>query len=147
MEELMFFECKMCGNTVEMIVDSGMPMECCGEQMTEIISHTHEMGSEKHLPEVKMGKNYVEVEVGTIPHPMSDSHYIEWIILQTNNGVYRHNLIPGEQAKATFYLSAADKPIAVYSYCNIHGLWKTSLSEKPVSRIVHVEDDEVCSNC
>ena len=119
-----FYICKRCGNIIEMVKPSGVPVVCCGEPMTELVPGTVEAAVEKHIPvyEVKDGK--VSVTVGSVEHPMAPEHYIEWISLQTKQGFQRKSLKPGDAPKACFSLCAGDEVVAVYAYCNLHGLWK-----------------------
>jgi len=121
-----FYKCKHCGNFVGTINDSGVRMVCCGEEMEEIVANTTEASTEKHLPVVSIVGNTVLVEVGSVAHPMEEKHYIQWIYLQTKHGGQRKCLAPGEEPKAVFALDN-DEVIAVYEYCNIHGLWKTEI--------------------
>jgi len=86
-----------------------------------------EASGEKHIPAVKVGEASVEVNVGSVDHPMVDVHWIEWVQLVTNKGSYRKWLNPGEAPNVTFLLGE-EKPLAVYAYCNLHGLWKTELN-------------------
>jgi len=125
-EDQKFFKCKHCGNFVGTIYNSGVRMVCCGEEMEEIIANTTEASTEKHLPVVSIVGNTVMVEVGSVTHPMEEKHYIQWIYLQTKNGGQRKCLSPGDEPKAVFALDN-DEVIAVYEYCNIHGLWKTEI--------------------
>ena len=119
-----FYICKRCGNIIEMVKPSGVPVVCCGEPMTELVPGTEEASVEKHIPvyEVKDGK--VSVTVGSVEHPMAPEHYIEWISLQTKQGFQRKALKPGDAPKACFSLCEGDEVVAVYAYCNLHGLWK-----------------------
>ena len=119
-----FYICKRCGNIIEMVKPSGVPVVCCGEPMTELVPGTVEAAVEKHIPvyEVKDGK--VSVTVGSVEHPMAPEHYIEWISLQTKQGFQRKPLKPGDAPKACFSLCDGDEVVAVYAYCNLHGLWK-----------------------
>ena len=119
-----FYICKRCGNIVEMVKPSGVPVICCGEPMTELVPGTVEAAVEKHIPvyDVKGGK--VSVTVGSVEHPMAPEHYIEWISLQTKQGFQRKALKPGDAPKACFSLCEGDQVEAVYAYCNLHGLWK-----------------------
>lgn len=119
-----FYICKRCGNIIEMVKPSGVPVVCCGEPMTELVPGTVEAAVEKHIPvyEVKDGK--VSVTVGSVEHPMAPEHYIEWISLQTKQGFQRKALKPGDAPKACFSLCEGDEVVAVYAYCNLHGLWK-----------------------
>ena len=119
-----FFKCDICGNFVEMIKESGAPMTCCGQKMTELIPGTSDGALEKHVPVCSINENSVEVKVGKVNHPMMDTHYIEWIVLETNKGVYRKSLQPGDEPKAEFCLTNGETVINVYAYCNLHGLWK-----------------------
>lgn len=120
-----FYYCKTCKNIVHFIKDSGVPLICCGKIMDEIVPNS--IGApEKHLPIIKQSENHVTVEVGSLPHPMIDVHYIEWVILETQRGFQFEQLKPGDAPKAEFLLNPLDKAVTAYSYCNIHGLWKSN---------------------
>lgn len=121
---LKFYKCETCGNIVEMIKASGAPVSCCGKNMTEVIPGTSDGAAEKHVPVYSVAGNVVDVAVGTVEHPMLDVHYIEWIVVETNKGVHRINLKPNEAPKAKMLLADGEHVIAVYAYCNLHGLWK-----------------------
>lgn len=122
--EQKFFECKVCGNIVAAVKESGAPLMCCGQKMERIEAGTVEASKEKHIPVIKREANVVEVEVGSVEHPMIDVHYIEWISVQTNLGNQRKVLSPNEAPKAKFVLLDGEVIEAVYAYCNLHGLWK-----------------------
>lgn len=124
MNTLKFFRCNHCGNQVEMIHSAGVPVVCCGEPMQELVANTQEGAVEKHIPVVEREGDLVKVMVGSVEHPMAEEHYIQWIVLHTDGGVYRKPLAPGQAPKAEFALNG-ETPIAVYAYCNLHGLWKT----------------------
>lgn len=126
MQEPKFFICKHCGNLVGMLHNSGVPMICCGEEMERIKPNTQDAAREKHLPCVEIDGSKITVQVGTVDHPMTEEHYITWVYLDTLRGGQRKALQPGEVPLATFALSD-DLPVAVYAYCNLHGLWKTAL--------------------
>ena len=66
----------------------------------------------------------MNVVVGEVSHPMLEEHFIEWITLNTNKGVYRKELNPGDEPKAEFCLTEGEAVEEVYAYCNLHGLWK-----------------------
>ncbi len=121
-----FYQCKVCGNLVEMINDSGAVPVCCGQEMTELTVNTVEASVEKHLPVVSHTENTVLVSVGSAAHPMLEEHYIVWIYLHTEKGSQIKYLNPGEDPKAVFTLED-DKPVSAYAYCNLHGLWKTDI--------------------
>lgn len=125
-KEQLYYKCKHCGNFMAAMNDSGLPMVCCGDVMEHVIANTTEASNEKHLPIVSIVGNTVLVEVGSVPHPMEEKHYIQWIYLQTKQGGQRKYLSPGDESKAVFALDH-DEVIAVYEYCNIHGLWKIDI--------------------
>ena len=122
--EQKFLECKKCGNIVAAVKESGVSVMCCGEKMQQIIPGTVEASVEKHIPVYTVKENIVEVEVGSVEHPMQDVHYIEWISIQTKQGNQRKTLKPGDAPKTLFALVPGDEVVAVYAYCNLHGLWK-----------------------
>ena len=98
----------------------------CGKPMEELVPNTVEASSEKHLPAVTVEDGAINVNVGSVDHPMADEHYIEWVYVETENGGQRKYLKPGEEPNVTFSLGD-DKAVAVYAYCNLHGLWKTEV--------------------
>ena len=117
-------KCAICGNIITHVKKSGVPVMCCGRKMEELVPGTSDGAAEKHVPVMKQDGNKVVVEIGSVEHPMVDAHYIEWIILETEKGVQRRNLNPGEAPKAEFILAEDDKVVAAYAYCNLHGFWK-----------------------
>ncbi len=124
MSEPKFFICRHCGNIIAMVQDSGAPVSCCGEKMTELIAGTTDGAREKHVPVYTVKDGVVDVVVGDVEHPMLEKHYIQWIAIQTKQGMQRKVLAPGEAPKASFALTPDDELISVYEYCNLHGLWK-----------------------
>ena len=121
-----FYVCERCGNIVEKIKDSGVTPHCCGQKMTELVAGTVEASREKHIPVVNVSEGAVEVLVGSVLHPMAEEHNISWIYLETDKGGQRRDLKPSEEPRAVFALNG-EKPLAVYAYCNLHGLWKTEI--------------------
>jgi len=111
---------------VGLIEDKGVPLICCGEQMEELIPNTVDAATEKHVPMVTKTETGIAVQVGSVPHPMEEAHYIEFIYVQTEHGGQRKALKPGMEPKHDFCF-INDKPTAVFEYCNLHGLWKTEL--------------------
>lgn len=122
-----FFRCQHCGNIITKLFDSGVPVVCCGENMTEMTANTSDGATEKHVPEVKVDGNKVEVTIGSVLHPMLAEHHIAWIYLQTSNGGQIACLEVGKDPIATFALHDGDKAIAAFEYCNLHGLWKADI--------------------
>ena len=110
-----------------MVNDAGVNPVCCGQKMTELVPNTVEASGEKHIPAVTVKDGVVTVNVGSVDHPMVDAHYIEWVFIKTENGGQRKYLNPGVVPNVTFHLGD-DKAVAVYAYCNLHGLWITELN-------------------
>jgi len=121
-----FFICEHCGNMVGLIQDHNAPLVCCGDKMKELVPNTVEASQEKHLPAVTVTGNSLSVQVGSVPHPMEEAHSITFVYVETEHGGQRKCLKVGDAPALTFSFSE-DKPIAVYAYCNLHGLWKTEL--------------------
>lgn len=120
-----FYICKNCGNTVIKIKDENNKLQCCKEEMTELKAGQIEAATEKHIPIVQIEAEQIIVKVEEIEHPMEEKHYIEWILLEMNDGFIMKKLKPGMEPKIIF--ETKEKPIAVYAYCNLHGLWKNTL--------------------
>ena len=112
--KLEFFKCAHCGNVAVKLFDQGAPLSCCGEAMQLLRAGETDGAAEKHVPVVTAGET-IHVEVGSVSHPMLEAHYITMIVLETSKGFQVKHLQPGEE------------PVAVYEYCNLHGLWKTEL--------------------
>ena len=121
--EQKYYICEHCGNIITKIKDTGVTVVCCGQKMTELIPGTTDGALEKHVPVYEVKDNKVYVTVGSVEHPMLQQHYIEWISIQTNKGMQRKVLSPGQVPKVTFALCEDEKLEAVYEYCNLHGLW------------------------
>ena len=120
-----FYKCNHCGNVIEKVVDSKVPVVCCGEKMVELIPNTVDASNEKHVPVVtRLDDCRIKVEVGSVPHPMTPEHHIAFVYVETENGGIRINLKNKPEAVVCV---CTEKPIAVYEYCNLHGLWKTEL--------------------
>lgn len=127
MIDVKFFKCVHCGNIVEMVQDSGVPLVCCGEKMKELTANMVDASTEKHVPVVNVEGNKVKVKVGEVTHPMTEEHHIVWIYLQTEQGRQRKYLDVDGAPEAEFALTDGDKPVAAYEYCNLHGLWKADI--------------------
>lgn len=123
-----FYRCNHCGNILASIKDSGVVPVCCGSPMTELIPDSVDAAFEKHVPVIEVTDSVVEVYVGEVAHPMIEAHYIEWIALETNQGLSIKHLQPDdEQTSNTFALAEFERPVCAYAYCNLHGLWKKSV--------------------
>lgn len=119
-----YFVCENCGNIVEYMKESGVPVMCCGMRMTALVPGSSDGAQEKHVPVVTVSGNKVLVEIGEVEHPMVEEHYIQWITIETAKGSQRVKLSPADKPRAEFFLADGDELIAAYEYCNIHGLWK-----------------------
>ena len=116
------YKCSVCGNIVELVYAGGGELVCCGEAMHLMQEKKEDTGQEKHLPVVEREGGRVTVKVGSIPHPMEEDHYIEWIQVLAGGKAYREFLKPGSRPEAVFEL--ASEGIAAREYCSVHGLWK-----------------------
>ncbi len=121
-----FLRCDHCGNLVGVINDAGVPMMCCGQKMTELVPNTTDAANEKHVPVVTAEGDVLKAVVGSVEHPMEEAHYIQWIFVETDKGGHKRTFKPGEKPEAVFNLQG-EKPVAVYEYCNLHGLWKAEV--------------------
>jgi len=116
------YKCNVCGNIVEVLHTGVGELVCCGEAMQLMEEKREDVGQEKHLPVIEKMENKVKVKVGSIPHPMEEKHYIEWIELEAKGKAYRQFLKPGDTPEAMF--DVKPEKITAREYCNLHGLWK-----------------------
>lgn len=123
-EEQKFYICKHCGNLIGFIHRSGVPLVCCGEEMTELVPNTADASHEKHVPVIKTEGQKVIVEIGSAAHPMTEQHYIMWVYIQSKKGDQRKSLTPDDKPSVAFSLTEDDKLETAFAYCNLHGLWK-----------------------
>jgi len=119
---LEIYKCMECGNIVEVIHAGGGDLNCCGQPMKLFAENTVDAAKEKHVPVIEKSGGAITVKVGSVPHPMQDDHYIEWIELLADGKAYRQFLQPGQAPEATFAVEAGD--VSAREYCNKHGLWK-----------------------
>lgn len=144
------YKCLQCGNVIQMMKESGVPVMCCGKTMEELVPNTVEASEEKHIPVIDVKGDKVTVSVGSVEHPMVAEHYIEWIYLETENGAQYRELKPGDSPTATFVLED-DKVLVAYAYCNLHGFWKAEVEEKLVCDLepldVNTNENYVVCKC
>lgn len=119
-----FYVCEHCGNIITFLEDHGVPVICCGQEMTELIPGTVDAAVEKHVPVYTVADGMVSVSVGEVAHPMIPEHYIEWIWLQTKTGTQLKKLHPGDDPEVHFFIGPEDQVETVFAYCNLHGLWE-----------------------
>ena len=122
-----FYRCEGCGKMIVIFRGSACPTKCCGEPMKEVEIGVSDGALEKHVPDVRIEDGIVNVQVGSVAHPMLEAHYIEWILLETAQGFQKKDLAPGDAPSAEFALTEGDAPVAVYESCNLHGIWKAEI--------------------
>ncbi len=121
-----FYRCEHCGNIIAFAENKGVPVSCCGQKMTELVPNTTEAATEKHIPVVVSNQNgLVEIAVGSTLHPMLPEHFIGWVAIETKEGNQRKTL--SGTPTISFALVPGDELVAVYAYCNLHGLWKATV--------------------
>ena len=121
-EKLQIYKCAVCGNIVEVIHGGVGELVCCGQPMELLDEKTADAATEKHVPVVEKTDGGYKVKVGSIPHPMEEKHYIEWIELLADGKAYRQFLNPGDVPEAEFGVEA--DLVTAREHCNVHGLWK-----------------------
>ncbi|MCX8031839.1 MAG: desulfoferrodoxin [Thermoleophilia bacterium] len=119
---LEIYKCQVCGNMVEVVHAGKGELVCCGQPMTLLIENTVDAAKEKHVPVIEEIEGGYRVKVGSVPHPMEETHYIEWIELIADGKAYRQFLEPGQAPEAIFYVQGTT--VTAREYCNLHGLWK-----------------------
>ena len=119
------YRCEICGNIVEVLHQGAGTLVCCDQPMLLEKEHTGDSGFEKHTPVIEESANTVKVTIGRVPHPMEDSHFIEWIELIVDGEIYRKSLIPTDKPEASFIVPLNHIEVSARAYCNIHGLWKS----------------------
>jgi superoxide reductase len=121
-QRLEVYKCAECGNIVEVLTAGGGELVCCGQPMQHLAAKMADQGKEKHVPVIEKLDGGVKVRIGSIPHPMEEKHYIEWIEIITDGKAYRQFLSPGQTPEAVFNVNAGN--VTAREHCNIHGLWE-----------------------
>ncbi len=117
------YKCNICGNIVEVLHTGVGELVCCGQPMELLKEKTEDVGLEKHVPVIEKTDTGIKVKIGSVPHPMEQNHYIEWVEIIADGGVCRKFLKPGDMPEAEFEIKA--EKIEAREYCNVHGLWKS----------------------
>jgi superoxide reductase len=123
-ERLQVFKCDICGHIVEVLHGGKGELVCCNQPMKELKENTVDASLEKHVPVIEKTENGIKVKVGSVPHPMEEKHYIEWVEVIIDGKAYRQFLAPGGAPEAFFPITGEN--ITAREYCNIHGLWKNT---------------------
>ena len=121
-EKLGIYKCNICGNIVEVVHAGGGDLSCCGAEMEQQVENTVDAAKEKHVPVVEKVDGGFKVSVGSVAHPMTEEHSIEWIELMVGDSCYRQFLNPGDAPEAIFAVKADSA--SARAYCNLHGMWK-----------------------
>jgi len=119
------YKCSICGNMVEILHAGAGELVCCGQPMELLIIKNTDLGFEKHIPIIEKTKTEVIVKIGSILHPMEESHYVEFIEVIADNKIYKKFLKIGDQPIAKFEIKSDN--VRAIAYCNIHGLWQSRL--------------------
>jgi len=118
---LEIYKCGICGNITMVVNASGGTLVCHGQPMILQTEKTDDVGKEKHVPVVEKTATGIRVKVGSVPHPMEEKHYIQWIEVISGDNLFVRGLKPGQKPEAEFPIR--DAPMKVRAYCNVHGLW------------------------
>ncbi|BFR47330.1 desulfoferrodoxin [Nitratidesulfovibrio sp. HK-II] len=116
------YKCIHCGNIVEVMHAGGGDLVCCGEPMKFMKEGTSDGAKEKHVPVIEKTATGYKVKVGSVAHPMEETHWIEWIELIADGRSYTKFLKPGDAPEAEFCIQATE--VSAREYCNLHGHWK-----------------------
>lgn len=123
-KQLQVYKCNICGNIVEVLHTGVGELVCCGQPMELLKEKIEDVGQEKHLPVIEKTEDGIKVKIGSIPHPMEENHYIEWIEIIADGRVCKKFLKPGDTPEAQF--RGKGEKIEAREYCSVHGLWKSN---------------------
>lgn len=121
---LIFYSCDACGKVIAVLEDTGVPTECCGQPMEELLPNCSGADPDKHIPVLARDGSSCHVQIGRQIHPMTDTHSIRWIGVSTPDAFLYKELTPGSRPEADFFLGPEDEIEEVYAFCNLHGLWR-----------------------
>ena len=125
-DQLQIYKCSACGNIVEVIRGGAGQLLCCGRRMENLVAKSSDQGREKHVPVIEKANGGIRVRIGSVPHPMEDDHFIEWVEVLVDGKSYRQFLNPGQAPEAVFAVEGTS--VAVREHCNKHGLWEAKQS-------------------
>lgn len=123
-EQLGIYKCAKCGNIVQVLHGEKPPVMCCAQPMDRLVENTVDAALEKHVPVIEKTDDGYLVKVGSVAHPMTPEHWIEWIEITSEDGIFmqRRMLTPSSTPEAVFKTDA--QKVTALAYCNLHGLWK-----------------------
>lgn len=124
-EKLELYKCNVCGNVIEVVLSGVGELVCCNQLMEKLEEQAigDEMVQEKHVPIVNVVDDGIEIRVGSVPHPMIEEHYIQFVEAHSKDKKYvkRKYLTPNEEPVLKLKCNCSD--IIARELCNIHGLW------------------------
>lgn len=119
---LEIYKCEICGNIIEVVHEGKACMSCCNQPMKHMKAGLVDAAKEKHIPVLERKDGGWLVKVGSVTHPSTAEHYIEWIEMILDGRVCRAQLKPGDAPEAFFAVDA--QKVTAREYCNLHGLWQ-----------------------
>ena len=123
-EKLGVYKCGKCGNIVQVLHGEEPPVMCCGDAMDRLVENTVDAALEKHVPVLEKIDGGYLVKVGSVPHPMGNDHWIEWIELSCDDDTVQRTMLTPTSAPEVEFKTDAAKVVA-RAFCNLHGLWKS----------------------
>ncbi|RJQ30811.1 desulfoferrodoxin [Candidatus Parcubacteria bacterium] len=122
-QKYQIYKCSVCGGHLEVLIEGGDNLTCCGQKMELLAEKTEDVGMEKHVPVIEKTEKGIKIKIGAQPHPMLPEHHIEWIQAIWNGRSYRKFLKPGDVPEAEFEIPTTE--VLAREHCNIHGLWRS----------------------
>jgi len=120
------YKCEICGNVVSVLEAHEGTLVCCGQDMALLDEKTEDAGKEKHVPIIEKTESGIKVKVGSILHPMEQSHFISLIqLIKDGEVVIGKRLKPGDKPEAEFCCLVETKGLTARALCNVHGLWRS----------------------
>ena len=119
------YKCEMCGNLLEVLFGGSATPACCGAAMKLMTEGAVDAAKEKHVPVIEKTPTGYKVKVGSVPHPMEEKHWIQWVELIADGVAYHKFLNPGDLPEAEFCIAA--NHVIAREYCNLHGHWKAEI--------------------
>ncbi|WP_409199640.1 desulfoferrodoxin family protein [Methanobrevibacter sp. DSM 116169] len=120
------YKCNKCDYIVEMIHGGACEMKCCDEEMELLKAIQKEEGTEKHIPIITVDADKIKIDIGEVPHPMVEEHWINFVELFVGDQIFRQELYPGDEPSVTFNVASKGEEVSARIYCNIHGLWPSN---------------------
>lgn len=118
------YKCMLCGNVIEVFAGGDGELVCCGEPMKRMIENTVDATKEKHVPVIEKIDGGYKVKIGSVAHPMTTEHYIQFIEFVCDCCTCIKVLKPGDAPEAEFECRCAPDKVYAKEHCNLHGLWK-----------------------